>query len=411
MGLSKRSAINGSPVNLHYLGSPFRYSVPPRTRGPAARKGQRWRKHRGPHLQMKIIDDIEVLRAIAISMVLMAHSSILLGWPWKGFEAVSSYLYLGTGVDLFFAISGFVIAKSLIGESAIKFWIRRAYRILPAAWLWLAIGLVATAYMNQHGTFGSMADNFKDAIASFLHVQNIHYGICINETGRACARGGIPFGIYWSLSLEEQFYFVLPLLFLLPRRVMCAGLIVAVAIQLFTIRSAMGAQLRTDALMIGVLLGVWSAHPSYQRFKPTWLRNKLIGAPTIAIMVAALCVVHATTARPFAAAALISAVLVFLASHGSGYITVPMRPLFLWIGSRSYALYLAHMIAFGIARELALSWSMPTAVLLLLAGMLLVSFSEITHRLIERPLRDRGRSFAERFANQPLPQRIKTFGV
>ena len=268
---------------------------------------------------MKRIDEIEILRAIAISMVLLAHSTMLTGWPWK-------VLSLGTGVDLFLAISGFVITKSLVGSSAIPFWIRRAYRILPAAWLWLAVGLLATAYFNSFGSFGSLTDNVNDAIASLLQIQNVHYGRCIEATGRTCANGGVPFGIYWSLSLEEQFYLVLPFLFMLPRRLMCGGMLIAIALQLFTVRSAMAAQLRTDALLLGVLMGLWSLHPSYERFRPTFLRHPLIATAAVGSLIAALCLASKISSIPVGMAALISAALVFIASYGAGYIPAPVKP-------------------------------------------------------------------------------------
>jgi peptidoglycan/LPS O-acetylase OafA/YrhL len=90
------------------------------------------------------IDDIEVLRAIAVLMTMIGHFQELLFWG-------PPYLVqLWGGVDLFFCISGFVIARSLIIEApssggarnfllfAIPFWIKRVFRIWPAAFTWLA---------------------------------------------------------------------------------------------------------------------------------------------------------------------------------------------------------------------------------------------------------------------------------
>src|SRR5207302_1035375 len=207
----------------------------------------------GRRIMSRRIADIEVLRAVAITMVLIAHSTIL-GWYSRILGDAGQILSLGAGVDLFFAISGFVIVRSLLpvgrfSEFAVPFWIKRAFRILPAAWLWLAIGLLATAFFNSSGVFGTLDANARDAVAAFLQVQNIHYGNCIDTTQATCAPGGIPFGLYWSLSLEEQFYLVLPFVFFLPRHLMIIGLVCGVLLQLFTVRSGMAAQLRTDALM------------------------------------------------------------------------------------------------------------------------------------------------------------------
>ena len=102
------------------------------------------------------IADIELLRGIAIVFVLIEHIRINL-LTWTGGEGTPLYHYFGfwTGVDLFFAISGFVIARSLLrsldGTSgfteffnvAIAFWVRRAWRLLPSAWLWLGLIMFA----------------------------------------------------------------------------------------------------------------------------------------------------------------------------------------------------------------------------------------------------------------------------
>src|SRR5450631_821637 len=98
------------------------------------------------------ISDVEVLRAVAILMTLVGHAAELLyyGGPVIVWSAVS----LWGGVDLFFCISGFVITRTLIDsvsprsgtanflEFAIPFWIRRIFRIWPAAFFWLAVAIL-----------------------------------------------------------------------------------------------------------------------------------------------------------------------------------------------------------------------------------------------------------------------------
>src|SRR5579885_546467 len=98
------------------------------------------------------IDDIEALRAVAILFVVFSHLPALLTWPNSKLDYLHNYFAFWTGVDLFFAISGFVIARELVPKLAaaadgsseqvwriiLAFWIKRAWRILPSAWTWIA---------------------------------------------------------------------------------------------------------------------------------------------------------------------------------------------------------------------------------------------------------------------------------
>src|SRR4051794_16579675 len=120
-----------------------------------------------PQTTASRIDDIECLRAIAVLGVLIFHlQGVLFYWNpiWLGdiFKHFASW----SGVDLFFGISGFVIARSLLPQLAagagnpglqrrtlMAFWTRRGFRLLPSAWLWLALIMLAVLLFNQSGAF------------------------------------------------------------------------------------------------------------------------------------------------------------------------------------------------------------------------------------------------------------------
>jgi peptidoglycan/LPS O-acetylase OafA/YrhL len=332
-------------------------------------------------------------------------------------------------VDLFFAISGFVITRSLLPmlemtsgtagyfNATLSFWVRRVWRLLPSAWLWLAVILVSAAVFNRSGVFWSFRANFEGAIAALLDVANFRIAIVYGH-----GEPGASFP-YWSLSLEEQFYILLPIaLFFAGRRlpwVLAAGILA----QFFIVRvgphtSELGMllnTLRSDALMMGVLLAIWSRSPSYRLFEPTGLKGRpLAGLALLAFFTVSLAAVGGPglTIVSFTVGlvALVSVVLVFLASYDQDYLMPagPVKRVMLWVGSRSYALYLIHIPAFFLAREIWFRIEPPGTVFdqhfalrLLLTGFgLLLVLTELNYRLVEVPLRRHGARIAQRMAQR-----------
>jgi peptidoglycan/LPS O-acetylase OafA/YrhL len=132
-------------------------------------------------------------------------------------------------------------------------------------------------------------------------------------------------------------------------------------------------------------------------------------------MIAALAPIqqHITT-YPLDLIAALSALLVFIASHDQDFLIGyrPLRAILIWVGTRSYALYLVHVPVFCATRELWLRLLPPGSVLdrhdlfrlLGTALALLALCAEANYRLLELPLRRRGAAIAARLAAQPPPQ-------
>jgi peptidoglycan/LPS O-acetylase OafA/YrhL len=149
--------------------------------------------------------DIQGLRAIAVSLVLVYH--LAPGSLTGGF----------TGVDVFFVISGFLITLHLLERlprrprDLASFWSRRVRRLLPASLLVLALTLVASRLVAPETQWENTA---RQARAAVLYVVN---WVLARDAVDYLAAENAPSPVqhFWSLSVEEQFYFVWPVLILL----------------------------------------------------------------------------------------------------------------------------------------------------------------------------------------------------
>ncbi|GAA5179044.1 acyltransferase [Niveibacterium umoris] len=356
------------------------------------------------------IDDIEVLRGIAILCVLVQHIPDI--FPWSVSPSDPPRLGWWVGVDIFFAVSGYVIARQLLPALAAAanpearwsviraFWIRRAWRLLPAAWLWLALILMAVCLFNESGVFGDLQTNLEATAAGVFQYANVRLDRVF---------GVKPYGVsfpYWSLSLEEQFYLVLPLLVLLCGRRLLWLLLLIVLVR-FAIGN-LGSAFRVEGLALGVLVAIAQQHnrlavPDWFGRLPPWVRLALI--PAVLWPMLLLGKVTGSSPPPTQGIiALFATALLVIAAQDRGLLRLP-RPLHgvvLWFGSRSYSLYLAQIPIFWATRELwfragvtspgngdALRFGMTACVLLIVAV-------ELSWRFVEQPLRRYGAALASR---------------
>ena len=159
------------------------------------------------------IKGLDELRGIAISSVLIGHIAWL--FPEHGVYNFISRLGLGAvGVNLFFIISGYLIATILIKSKGddnyfTKFYIRRAFRILPLAYLMIFLGFIATYLANRP------FDNPFDSLLYYLTFTQNFIPSPPEGTLRVGSNYILPLiGLspMWSLAVEEQFYLILPFL-------------------------------------------------------------------------------------------------------------------------------------------------------------------------------------------------------
>lgn len=146
--------------------------------------------------------DIQALRALAVTLVVVGHS-----WP-----GLMSGGYVG--VDVFFAISGFLITSHLLAKatahgqvSLLRFWGDRAIRILPPAILVLLLSAVCTLLIVP-STFWRQF--LREILAAALYSENWLLAMDSADYWAANTLAS-PVRHYWSLSAEEQFYIFMPL--------------------------------------------------------------------------------------------------------------------------------------------------------------------------------------------------------
>lgn len=370
----------------------------------------------------KKILDIEVLRGIAVLFVVIHHANVSL-FSWSTPSLARFYTYFGgaIGVDLFFAISGFVIARDLLPKLQqadqntkprliIAFWVRRAWRLWPSAWFWLLITLLLVIAYNDSQAFGSLRANIEATIAGVAQAANFRLAEAFGQHEYGAS------AVYWSLSLEEQFYLVFPLLAILLRRYLVYLVVAITLLQLSDPRVSMYAVMfRTDALCLGVLLALFSRRPEYAIARPTFLANRASSLSFILLLMVLLLTLGSNhlsvTPYRLSFVALLSVSLVFVASYDFDLIFHRLnfirRPL-IWAGERSYAIYLTHMPCFFIVRE---TWhrfaegAAPTQEQFLLftasATGLVLLLSDLNYRLIEVPLRKKGARIAGALATTP----------
>ncbi|HKO52822.1 MAG TPA: acyltransferase [Polyangiaceae bacterium] len=205
------------------------------------------------------IPSLDGLRTFSFGIVFIAHAGL------------GNIVPGGFGVTVFFFLSGFLITTLMRQEwqktgtvSLRHFYIRRALRILPPFYLVLFVACALTAAGMLPGQLGLHA-----VLAQALHVAN-YWVVAHGPVGFAPGTG-----VYWSLAVEEHFYFLFPLLYLLLRRLgasparqawallsLCAAILLWRCVLVFGFHSAedrtyVASDTRFDSILFGCLLAVY----------------------------------------------------------------------------------------------------------------------------------------------------------
>ena len=353
---------------------------------------------------------LDLLRALAIAWVMLFHSFVVGGlgpdWSW-----LSRYGWMG--VDLFFVLSGFLIGSQVFAPLAVGepldlrgFYLRRAFRILPAFIVVLALYACWPAFREAPGL---------EPAWMFL---SFTLNLLIDYSSNAA------FSHAWSLCVEEHFYLLFPALaVLLSRRpaawklVLLAGVVVGGGIALrggiwlrdaaidpdMTLRNWFVEDLyfptwnRLDGLLCGVLLAAWRCWRPHAWRRAQRHANAVLLAG-LAVMGLALWLFRQRTGLlgntlgwPVLSFGL--GLLVFAGAAPGSWIGRRALPMAGWLAAISYSLYLVHKPVYHLVQLQFGDWLEGRGVLAFAAyGLAAVSAGALLHYLVERPaLRWRGR--------------------
>jgi len=395
---------------------------------------------------------LDGMRALAVVAVMVYHANP--DWLPGGF----------LGVEIFFVISGYLITLLLISErertyriSLRQFWLRRARRLLPALFTMMAIVIGWTA-LFKYEALGQLRG---DVIAGTFYVSN-YYQIWVGQ-GYTAAGDFAPLRHLWSLAVEEQFYVIWPIVMIVllgrsgTRRVadvsrwlFLAAMVITVVVALLHYDGPIGDPAVTpDAYWwigdrpIGKIdtlyLGTISRLPGIMlgaAFAMVWrplaiargpLRNRGRSFDVLALAsvlgLAWLCwttyLVTPTGADPFLfrgglllTSVATIAVIAAVTHRRSVANRVLGAGLLVWVGKRSYGLYLYHWPIYQMIRGIA--GNKLTLREFVLATILTVLVAEASYHFIETPIRT-GRFAAwrqrVRSGERRSPKRVLNLGI
>ncbi len=344
--------------------------------------------------------EIDGLRALAVIPVILFHA---------GFSAFGGGF---VGVDVFFVISGFLITSIILAEKAtgrfslLKFYERRARRILPA--LFLVMGVCTLLAIVLLAPF-SGRDFYQSLAATALFSSNILF-IVESDNYFGLMSEYKPLLHTCSLAVEEQFYVVYPVFLLLAWRLGRKRTITLIS--LLAILSIVGAHwgsltmpapafyllpTRGWELLCGALLAYLNAGTTTAGIRP-WL-SQAGSTAGLLLMGFAVFAFDKNTPYPglFALVPTIGAALVIAFATPETVVgkLLASRP-FVGVGLVSYSTYLWHQPLFAFARHLEMNEPGNTMLLSLSVLSLLLGYA--SWALVEKPFRNRNQTSARTIA-------------
>jgi peptidoglycan/LPS O-acetylase OafA/YrhL len=317
-------------------------------------------------------------RAIAVMLVIGSHASVMMqnSGTAVGSFAASIFSHAGIGVDVFFAISGYLICSLLLKEKSIDgtidlpaFYRRRAFRILPALIGYLA----AIGTLREAGILPTVS--IGELLSSLLFVRNYFDGSWYT-------------GHFWSLAIEEHFYIFVPVMLMVLSWKNSLRLAIAIAVACATIRLLesglpdLKVEFRTEARLDAIMYGAIFALIVF-RFRPAF--EHYLTLPTVAgavILAILLCYLLPYMPLRRTVLAMMMPVLIvyttinYKSAFGQFLEWKPLQ----WVGKLSYSLYIWQML-FLVSGERAMPWVQGFPI----SFVFIIGCASASYYLIERP--------------------------
>lgn len=325
---------------------------------------------------------IDGLRGVAALAVVCYHLRLAVDeaargpWLWDGLRWVINRGFLG--VDVFFVLSGFVIAYSTrTGPHNLsflgRFALRRSIRLDPPYWVAIALEvLLVTLTIRLFPSLGTELPTLKQVIAHLFYAQNIlGYGDIVT--------------IFWTLCYEVQFYLFFVLLRIswqqLPNRVLAVIVLTALFVASLSVRF-------TTVSLSGFALDRW-----FQFFLGVMAWWVLAGKVQARVLVAtwfAVMIVALAAGKPDQIVGVGTSILMVVAGVRGKMGSWLAGRTIQFLGKISYSLYLIHLAvgwrAISLVGQLSPPLSAPQAIALFLGGIALsVASAAVMWRLIEYP--------------------------
>ncbi len=332
--------------------------------------------------------EIDGLRAVAVLPVILFHA---------GVETFGGGF---VGVDVFFVISGYLITSIILKEqqagtfSIIRFYERRARRILPALFL-VALFCIPLSWMwllpEDLKSFGKSLIAVPTFTSNILFARESDYFAPVAELK--------PLLHTWSLAVEEQFYVFFPILLILAHkwRKVSAGVLIAVigvaslglaqwGLSTYPKVAFYFLPTRAWELMIGALIAVYVLRQNAKKVPS----NELLSALGLLMILISIFAYTKSTPFPglYALVPTIGTGLVILFAQGDTFVgRLLATRAFVGLGLISYSAYLWHHPLFAFARHRSLDE--PSLELMLGLSVLSIFLAFLSWRYVERPFRDK----------------------
>ncbi len=334
------------------------------------------------------------IRAIAASMVVMVHTAAFSDFGPLGQAISSAGKY---GVEIFFVISGFTIAKTFTDARDYRAYLtRRLARILPLYWFIICTGLLLiTTNIIGHPVwmlkFGSKPDFYNLAMHLSM-LSFLDYKIANSILG-----------VEWSIPIEVFWYIFMPALIVfgstLKNTLRAIALIyILTGILAFISKKWVGTSLPINWMPVKYghlfFLGVLAFHmrPRFEQLKS--IQPKLW--IWFALILYALSMTYNFGARGDAMGLTTTLIVIFLTADRMPLLTkfLTLKPM-LFLGSISYSLYLWHYIVLSVLKTYDFTTASNLFNFIIVYGIT-VALSAVTYLVIEKPSNDFGRRLVNR---------------